>query len=104
MSVFQLIRKESKSAISSTSYLIKAIKPKRSHKKTNLLSDIDDVDSIKSTKITRSLSIHSNLYYWILKTYEPDSRNTQRCFEYIRIWMDLNKQESRARTSYIMCF
>lgn len=104
MSVFQLIRKESKSAISSTSYLIKAIKPERSHKKTNLLLDIDDVDSIKSTKITRSLSIHSNLYYWIFKTYGPDSRNTQRCFENIRIWMDLNKQESRARTSYIMCF
>ncbi|CAB5094747.1 unnamed protein product [Rhizophagus irregularis] len=35
MSVFQLIRKESKSAISSTSYLIKAIKPERSLKKTN---------------------------------------------------------------------
>ncbi|CAB4392174.1 unnamed protein product [Rhizophagus irregularis] len=50
------------------------------------------------------LSVHSNLYYWILKTYRPDSRNTQRCCEDIiesRIWVDLKLQESRARTSYI---
>ncbi|CAB5094759.1 unnamed protein product [Rhizophagus irregularis] len=49
------------------------------------------------------LSVHSNLYYWILKTYGPDSRNTQRCEDIIesRIWVDLKLQESRARTSYI---
>jgi hypothetical protein len=111
-----LMTSNSKSAIS-TSCLIKAIKPERSYKKTNLLEflvdridqpegaletalnfynvgfrlDFNDVDLIKSTKI-RSLSVHSNLYYWILRAYGPDSRSTQRCFEDIiesRIWVDL---------------
>ncbi|RGB29402.1 hypothetical protein C1646_322062 [Rhizophagus diaphanus] len=124
MSAFQVIRKESKSAIS-TACLIKAIKPERSHKKTNLLEflvdridqpeealetalnfynvgfklDVNDVDSIKTIKI-RSLSVHSNLYYWILKTYGSESRNTQKCFEDIiesRIWVDLKLQESPER-------
>ncbi|CAB4475033.1 unnamed protein product [Rhizophagus irregularis] len=61
--------------------------------------DVNDVDSIKTTKI-RSLSVHSNLYYWILKTYGSESRNTQKCFEDIiesRIWVDLKLQESPER-------
>jgi len=57
--------------------------------------DVNDVNLIKSTKI-RSLTVHSNFYYWILKTYGPDSKNTQKCFEDIiesRIWIDVKLQE-----------
>jgi hypothetical protein len=40
MSAFQVIRKESKSAISTS--CLKAIEPERSHKKTNLLEFLID--------------------------------------------------------------
>src|ERR1043166_8932590 len=121
MSSFQVIRRESKSDIA-YSCLIKAIKPERNHKKTNLLDFLIDrmdqpeealenalkfykvgfkfdCNSIRSAKI-RSLTIHSNFYYWILKTYGPSSRNTQKCFEDIieaRIWVDLKLQETPDR-------
>src|SRR5581483_2384169 len=56
-----------------------------------------DVNSIKSIKKIRSLSVHSNVYYWILKNYGPKSKITQMCFEDIiesRIWIDLKLQEN----------
>ena len=52
---------------------------------------------IKSTKKIRSLSVHSNVYYWILKKYGPNSEITQMCFDDIiesRIWIDLKLQEN----------
>ncbi|CAB5378089.1 hypothetical protein RhiirA5_424872 [Rhizophagus irregularis] len=115
---FQIIhKKKSKSAIASLC-LIQAIKPERSHRKTDLLEFLNDrIDqpekamknalecykvgfryntfSIKKIKI-RSLSVHSNLYYWILKKFGPNSEATQKCFEDImesRIWIDLKSQE-----------
>jgi hypothetical protein len=45
----------------------------------------------------RSLSIHSNVYYWILKKYGPNFKVTQQCFEDIlesRIWIDIKSQEN----------
>ncbi|CAG8595384.1 13590_t:CDS:2, partial [Funneliformis caledonium] len=117
-----IIRKESKSDIVS-SCLIQAIKPERKFKKTDLLEFlIKRVDnpkealknaldhhkvgfkfnakSIKTTKEIRSLSVNSNLYYWILKNYGPNSEVTQKCFDDIiesRIWVDLKLQETPDR-------
>ncbi|CAG8647506.1 6324_t:CDS:1 [Funneliformis mosseae] len=122
MNSFQVIRKESKSDIVS-SCLIQAIKPERKFKKTDLLEFlIKRVDNpkealknaldhhkvgfkfnakfIKTTKEIRSLSVNSNLYYWILKNYGPNSEVTQKCFDDIiesRIWVDLKLQETPDR-------
>src|SRR5581483_5713043 len=119
MESFQTINNKSRSEIASTC-LIQAIKPERNHQKTDLLefliSKIDqpelalrtalkhynvgfkfDVNSIKSIKKIRSLSVHSNVYYWILKKYGSNSEITQMCFEDIiesRIWIDLKLQEN----------
>jgi hypothetical protein len=118
MDSFQNIRKEPKSVIA-CSCLIQAAKPEREHKKFDLLefliNRIDqpevalenvlnhynvefkyDSNSLKSSKI-RSLPVHSNFYYWILKKYGPNSKITQQCFDDIlesRIWIDLKLQEN----------
>ncbi|PKY45542.1 hypothetical protein RhiirA4_542680 [Rhizophagus irregularis] len=118
ISSFQKIRIESKSTIS-RSCLIQAIKPERNHRKFDLLefliNRIDqpeealedalnhynvgfkyDSDSLTSSKM-RSLSVHSNFYYWVLKKYGPNSRITQLCFDDIlesRIWIDLKLNEN----------
>src|SRR5438045_2493471 len=118
MNSFQVIRKESNSVIAQVC-LTQAIKPERNHRNTDLLEflidridepenalenalkvyDVGfkfDVESIKSAKI-RSLSVHSNLYYWILKIFGPNSRNTQKCFDDIiesRVWINLKSQEN----------
>jgi hypothetical protein len=115
---FQEIRKESISNIA-RSCLIQTIRPERNHKKVDLLefliNRIDqpeealknalnhhsvgfkfDAISIKALTM-RSISIHSNVYYWILKKYGPNSKVTQQCFEDIlesRIWIDLKLQEN----------
>ncbi|CAI2165581.1 14146_t:CDS:2 [Funneliformis geosporum] len=109
---------ESKSVIAETC-LIWAIKPERDHEKTDLLKFlIDRIDqpekalknaldhykvglrfdfkSIKTTKEVRSLTVHSNLYYWILKSFGPSSEITQLCFDDIvesRTWIDIKLQE-----------
>jgi hypothetical protein len=115
---FQIVhKKKSKSAIASLC-LIQAIKPERSHKKTDLLEFLNDridqpekalknaldyykvgfkysANSIKKIKI-RSLSVHSNLYYWTLKKFGPNSEVTQKCFEDIlesRVWIDIKLRE-----------
>src|SRR5205814_3183444 len=109
------------------SILILAIRPERNHKKTDILDflidRIDqpeealkialeyynvgfkfknfDADSIKAIKI-RSLSVHSNLYYWILKKYGSNSEITQLCFDDIiesRIWIDLKLRETPGITA-----
>ncbi|CAG8439518.1 13997_t:CDS:1 [Funneliformis caledonium] len=108
---------ESKSVIAE-SCLIWAIKPERNHEKTDLLKFlIDRIDqpekvlknaldhykvgfrfdfkSIKTTNEIRSLTVNSNLYYWILKSYGPSSEITQQCFDDIvesRTWIDLKLQ------------
>ncbi|GBB83847.1 hypothetical protein RclHR1_01050021 [Rhizophagus clarus] len=118
LEAFQIVhKKKSKSAIASLC-LVQAIKPERNHKKIDLLEFLNDrieqpekalknalkhykvgfrhnTSSIKKIKI-RSLSVHSNLYYWILKKFGPNSEITQQCFDDIlesRIWIDLNSQE-----------
>jgi hypothetical protein len=118
MDSFQKIRQESKSAIAS-SCLIKTIKPERDHIEFDLLEFLNkyiddqpekawenalkhynvgfkyDNDSIKLVEM-RSLSIHSNVYYWILKVYGPTSKVAQQCFEDVlesRIWTDIKLQE-----------
>ncbi|PKK71113.1 hypothetical protein RhiirC2_865796 [Rhizophagus irregularis] len=118
MNSFQKIREESISIIAS-SCLIQTIKPERYHRKFDLLEFlikyIDDqpekawekalkhynvgfkydIDTIKSVEM-RSLSVHSNIYYWILQIYGPNYKITQQCFEDIiesRIWIDLQLQE-----------
>jgi len=118
LSSFQEIRRESKSTIAH-SCLIQAIKPERNHRKFDLLeflvNRIDqpqealenalnqynvafkyDTNTIKQIKM-RSLSVHSNFYYWVLKRYGPNSRIAQQCFDDIlesRIWIDLKLQEN----------
>ncbi|EXX55868.1 uncharacterized protein OCT59_010611 [Rhizophagus irregularis] len=119
MDSFQNIRKEPKSVIA-CSCLIQTAKPERKHKKFDLLEFlikyIDDqpekawekalkhynvgfkydIDSIKSVEM-RSLSVHSNIYYWILKKYGPNYKITHQCFDDIlesRIWIDLKLQEN----------
>ncbi|EXX55878.1 uncharacterized protein OCT59_010613 [Rhizophagus irregularis] len=119
MDSFHRIHKRSISSIAS-SCITQAIKPERNHRKTDLLefliSKIDeqpekalndalehynvgfnyDNNSIKSVKM-RSSSVHSNVYYWILKKYGSNSEITQKCFEDIlesRIWIDLKLQET----------
>ncbi|RIA96687.1 hypothetical protein C1645_358182 [Glomus cerebriforme] len=115
---FEIIHKKSKAAIARTC-LIQAIKPERNHRNTDLLEFLNDridqpekalknaldyynvgfkydASSIKRIKM-RSLSVHSNFYYWVLKKFGPDSEITQRCFEDIiesRIWIDLKSQET----------
>ncbi|GES73908.1 hypothetical protein GLOIN_2v1486262 [Rhizophagus clarus] len=95
------------------------MKPERNHKKLDLLEfligKIDqpeealscaleyynvsfkfNINSIKASKM-RSLSIHSNSYYWVLKKYGPNSKVTQQCFKDIlesRIWIELKLQEN----------
>jgi hypothetical protein len=117
MNAFQVIRNKSKPEIA-CSCLIRAIRPERNHRKIDvlefLMSNIEqpeialeaaleaykvgfqlDVNSIKTTKGVRSLSVHSNLYYWVLKTYGRGSSITQKCFEDIiesRIWIDVKLQ------------
>ncbi|GES73899.1 hypothetical protein GLOIN_2v1486262 [Rhizophagus clarus] len=118
MDSFQEIRNESKSVIAS-SCLIEAIKPERNHRKFVLLEFLNkyiveqpekawdnalkyynvgfkyDNSSIKIVEM-RSLSIHSNIYYWILQNYGPSSEITHKCFEDIvesRIWVDIKLQE-----------
>ncbi|CAB4486556.1 unnamed protein product [Rhizophagus irregularis] len=118
MNSFQKIREESISIIAS-SCLIQTIKPERYHRKFDLLEFlikyIDDqpekawekalkhynvgfkydIDTIKSVEM-RSLSVHSNIYYWILQIYGSNSEITHKCFEDIiesRIWIDLQLQE-----------
>ncbi|CAI2193309.1 15071_t:CDS:2, partial [Funneliformis geosporum] len=114
----QVNRKISKSDLAS-SCLIHAIKPERDLKKTDLLEFLNDIidepknamkkaldyhkvgfkfnaKSIKTTKEIRSLSVNSNIYYWILKSYGPKSEITQRCFDDIiesRIWVDLKLKD-----------
>jgi len=121
MESFEEIRKESKSVIA-RSCLIQTIRPERDHKKYNLLeffiNKIDQpeealsialkhykvglkfgTNSIKELRI-RSLSVHSNFYYWVLKKYGPNSKITQQCFDDImesRIWIDLKLQEAPER-------
>ncbi|CAG8724849.1 11310_t:CDS:1, partial [Funneliformis caledonium] len=104
-----------------SSCLIQAIKPERNFKKTDLLeflikrvdkgalkNALDhykvgfkfNAESIKTTKKIRSLTVHSNLYYWILKKYGPNSEVTQKCFDDIiesRIWVDLKLQKTPDR-------
>ncbi|CAG8746868.1 14280_t:CDS:1, partial [Funneliformis caledonium] len=118
----QVIRNLSKSELAS-SCLIQAIKPERNLKKIDLLEFlIDKIDqpiealksaldhykvgfkfnyeTIKSTQKIRSLSVNSNLYYWILKNYGPNSEVTQKCFDDIfesRIWVDLKLQKTPDR-------
>ncbi|EXX71513.1 uncharacterized protein OCT59_009065 [Rhizophagus irregularis] len=89
ISAFHVIRKESKLAIALNFYTLVS---------SWMLKMLTQLNLPRL-----ELSVHSNLYYWILKTYGPDSRNTQRCEDIIesRIWVDLKLQESRARTSYI---
>jgi len=122
MSSFQVIRKESKSDIAH-SCLTQAIKPERNLKKTDLLEFLNDridqpeealkdaldyykvgfrlsAESIKTTTKIRSLTVHSNLYYWVLKNYGPNSEVTQRCFDDIiesRTWIDIKLQETPER-------
>ncbi|CAI2172603.1 3261_t:CDS:2 [Funneliformis geosporum] len=122
MASFQVILNVSKSEIAS-SCLIQAIKPERNLKETDLLefliqridnpkealkSALDhykvglkfNAESIKTTKEIRSLTVHSNLYSWILKVYGPNSEITQKCFDDIiesRIWVDLKLQETPDR-------
>ncbi|RIA96688.1 hypothetical protein C1645_871869 [Glomus cerebriforme] len=122
MKSFEMIHKESKSAIA-CSCLIQTIKSERNHNKFDLLEFligwIDkpeealynaleyynvgfkfDVNSIKTTEKIRSLSVQSNVYYWILKKFGPNSKVTQKCFDDIiesRIWIDLKLQETPER-------
>ncbi|CAG8647139.1 8622_t:CDS:1, partial [Funneliformis caledonium] len=122
MNSFQVIRKESKSDIAS-SCLIYAIKPERNFKKTDLLEFlINKIDqpsialkhaldhykvgfklnykTIRTTTKIRSLSVHSNFYYWILKNCDPNSEISRKCFDDIfesRIWIDLKLQETPER-------
>src|ERR1051325_2557052 len=123
MNAFQAICNKSKSEIA-CSRLIRAIRPERNHRKIDvfefLMNNIEqqeialevaletykvgfqlDVNSIKTTKGVRSLSVHSNLYYWVLKTYGRGSLITQKCFEDIiesRIWIDIKLQETPDRS------
>ncbi|RIA96691.1 hypothetical protein C1645_358234 [Glomus cerebriforme] len=118
MNSFQEIRKESISDIAYSCF-IQTIRLERNHRKIELfeflINRIDqsekalknileyynvgfkfDASSIKRIKI-RSLSVHSNFYYWILKKYGPNSEITQKCFEDIiesRIWIDLRLHET----------
>ncbi|GBC08964.1 hypothetical protein RclHR1_08500009 [Rhizophagus clarus] len=118
LSSFREIRRESKSTIAS-SCLIQTMKPERNHRKFDLLeflinrvdqpevaleSALDhynvtfkfDVNSLRLSRM-RSLSVHSNFYYWVLKKYGSNSRITQQCFDDIlesRIWIDLKLQEN----------
>jgi hypothetical protein len=118
MDSFQIVHDKSRSDIA-CACLTQAIRPERNHRKTDLLEflidRIDhpevalknalihynvglkfDINSIKSTKKVRSLSVHSNFYYWVLKKYGPNSEITQTCFEDIiesRIWIDLKLQQ-----------
>ena len=118
MDSFQIVHDKSRSDIA-CACLTQAIRPERNHRKTDLLEflidRIDhpevalknalihynvglkfDINSIKSTKKVRSLSVHSNFYYWVLKKYGPNSEITQMCFGDIlesRIWVDLKLQE-----------
>ncbi|CAI2188956.1 5175_t:CDS:2, partial [Funneliformis geosporum] len=111
----QVNRNITKSEIAS-SCLIQTIKPERNFKKTDLLEFIIDkidqpiealgnaldhynvgfkfnYETIQSTQKIRSLTVNSNLYFWILKNYGPNSELTQKCFDDIfesRIWVDLN--------------
>ncbi|CAG8754778.1 14394_t:CDS:1, partial [Funneliformis mosseae] len=101
MESFEIILMKSTSDVAS-SCLIQAIKPERNFKKTDLLeflikrvdkralkNALDhykvgfkfNAESIKTTKKIRSLTVHSNLYYWILKKYGPNSEVTQKCFD-----------------------
>jgi hypothetical protein len=116
---FHTIHQRSKSSIAS-SCITQAIKPERNHRRTDLLefliNKIDDqpekalydalkhynvgfkydINSIRTVKM-RSLSVHSNFYYWVLKKYGPNSEITEKCFEDIlesRIWIDLKLQET----------
>src|SRR6266480_7393990 len=115
---FQIVYNSSRSDIA-RSCLIQAIKPERNHRRTDLLEFLHDridrpeialknaleyynvgfkfdPNSIKTRRI-RSLSVHSNFYYWILKKYGPNSEITRKCFEDIiesRIWVDLKLQEN----------
>ena len=99
--------------------LVQEIRPERNNRKTDLLEFLIDrinrpeealrnalecynvgfrfdANSIKSTKKVKSLSVHSNFYYWVLKKYGPNSEITQMCFEDIlesRIWVNLKLQE-----------
>src|SRR5436853_5600685 len=100
---FQMIQNKSRSEIAGAC-LIQTIRPERNHRKTDLLEFLNDridqpelalrtafkhynvgfkfdVNSIKSIKKIRSLSVHSNVYYWILKEYGPNSEITQMCFD-----------------------
>ena len=121
METFQLIRNESKSDIAS-SCLVPAIKPDRDHQKTDLLQYLVEIanrpmdalrnalnhyrvgfklnaESIKTTKL-RSLSVHSNVYYWILESFGPNSELTRMCFDDIlesRVWIDLKLREYNNR-------
>ncbi|GES73901.1 hypothetical protein GLOIN_2v1817420 [Rhizophagus clarus] len=118
LSSFQEIRRESKSTIASSCF-IQTMKPERNHRKFDLLeflinrvdqpevaleSALDhynvtfkfDVNSLRLSRM-RSLSVHSNFYYWVLKKYGSNSRITQQCFDDIlesRIWIDLKLQEN----------
>src|ERR1043165_4426662 len=118
MDTFRIVHNDKLESDIARLILIQAIKPERNHKKTDLLefliNKIDDpeealmdalefynvgfkfdVNSIKTRKI-RSLSVHSNLYYWILKKYGPNSEIAQKCFEDIlesRVWVDLKLQQ-----------
>ncbi|CAG8583104.1 14807_t:CDS:1 [Funneliformis caledonium] len=59
-----------------------------------------DAESIMTTKEIRSLTVNSNIYRWILRTYGPDSKATQKCFDDIvesRVWIDLKLQENPDR-------
>ncbi|RIA95316.1 hypothetical protein C1645_757712 [Glomus cerebriforme] len=119
MGAFQEIREESISVIACTC-LTQTIRPERNHRKIDLLEflikRIDnpeealdnalksygvgfkfDVNLLKTLKI-RSLSVHSNIYYWVLKSFGPNSKITQTCFEDIiesRTWIDIKLQENR---------
>ncbi|CAG8635408.1 3885_t:CDS:1 [Funneliformis mosseae] len=120
---FQIVRKESKSDIA-LSCLTLAMRPERNSKKNDLLgflikrvdrqpeealkAALDyhkvefklDAESIMTTKEIRSLTVNSNIYRWILRTYGPDSKATQKCFDDIvesRVWIDLKLQENPDR-------
>jgi hypothetical protein len=121
MDSFQEIRDESKSLIA-YSCLIQIMKPEKTNRNFNLfeffIDKIEqpeealdsalkyykvgykfDANSIKQTKI-RSLSVHSNIYYWILEKYGPNSKITQQCFKDViesKIWIDLKLQENPKR-------
>ena len=106
----------------SYSCLVPAIKPERTHQKSDLLEFLVkttdkpkealknalnrykirlrlNAELIKTTRM-RSLIINSNVYYWILKSYGPNSELTQICFDDIlesRVWVDIKMQETSNR-------